>query len=295
MNIGAIGARTTPFKTVRIDELALQQYGINVETVDLSEVFVRMNKVDKSTKEYKNELEILQKATSWDGVPDSATDKLVRLAVVLREIAAELKLDAISIRCWTEMQEQMGISPCVVNGILSESGLPAACEVDTGSAIMMQILGVASKAATTVLDWNNNYEDEEDKCFLFHCGNAPASLMKARGRVTDHAIISKAVGKGNGFGCNQGRMASGDFTFGNIATEKGRLKVYLGKGTFTDDMIPEDYFGIAGVADIPGLQDVLQHIGFEGHRHHVALTSGDVRGPVAEALTRYLGFDVTTF
>jgi L-fucose isomerase-like protein len=37
--VGAIGARTTPFKTVRYDEITLQKYGISVETVDLSEVF----------------------------------------------------------------------------------------------------------------------------------------------------------------------------------------------------------------------------------------------------------------
>lgn len=295
MNVGAIGARTTPFKTVRIDELALQSHGISVETVDLSDVFNRMKSVEVSNKAYKNEAEILKKTAGWDGVPDSAFDNLVRLAVVLREIAAELNLHTMSIRCWSEMQEQMGISPCVVNGILSEAGFPVACEVDTGSAVMMQILSVASKAAATVLDWNNNYEDEEEKCILFHCGNAPASLMAARGRIADHAIIAKAVGPGKGFGCNQGRMAAGDFTYGNITTDNGRIKMYLGKGTFTDDGIPENYFGVAGVADIPKLQDVLQHIGYEGHRHHVALTPGDVRGPIAEALIRYLDFDVTTF
>ena len=38
-NVGAIGARTTAFKTVRFDEIALQKHGINVESFDLSEVF----------------------------------------------------------------------------------------------------------------------------------------------------------------------------------------------------------------------------------------------------------------
>ncbi|HOP80506.1 MAG TPA: hypothetical protein PLZ21_08090, partial [Armatimonadota bacterium] len=46
MTVGAIGARCTPFKTVRIDEVALQRVGITVETVDLSDVFARMQSVD---------------------------------------------------------------------------------------------------------------------------------------------------------------------------------------------------------------------------------------------------------
>ena len=37
-NIGCIGARTTAFKTVRFDEIAMQKHGINVESFDLSEL-----------------------------------------------------------------------------------------------------------------------------------------------------------------------------------------------------------------------------------------------------------------
>jgi L-fucose isomerase-like protein len=40
--IGAIGARTTAFKTVRFDEVALQKHGVTVESLDLSEVFARV-------------------------------------------------------------------------------------------------------------------------------------------------------------------------------------------------------------------------------------------------------------
>ena len=39
MRVGALGARTTAFKTVRVDEVALQRRGITVETLDLSDVF----------------------------------------------------------------------------------------------------------------------------------------------------------------------------------------------------------------------------------------------------------------
>ena len=295
MKVGAIGARTTPFKTVRIDELTLQRHGISVETVDLSDVFDRIRSVDTDSEGYKSESATLESVAGWSGVPDAAFDSLARLAVVLRQIATEYELDAMSIRCWAEIQNQIGISPCVVNGILSDGRFPVACEVDTGSAVMMGVLGAASRAATAILDWNNNYEDEDEKCFLFHCGNAPSSMMAAKGRITDHEILKNALGPGKGYGCNQGRMAPGEFTYGNVTTDDGRVKVYLGSGEFTEDQVPNDYFGVAGVANIPRLQDVLQHIGYEGHRHHVALTPGRVQGPVSEALTRYLGFDVTEF
>lgn len=77
---------------------------------------------------------------SWEGVPEAALDNLTRLFVVLEALVAGYRLEAMSIRCWTELQKELGISPCVVNGILADAGLPVACEVDTGSAVMMRLL-----------------------------------------------------------------------------------------------------------------------------------------------------------
>jgi L-fucose isomerase-like protein len=76
-------------------------------------------------------------------------------------------------------------------------------------------------------------------------------------------------------------------------SEDGRLKAYLGQGTITTDPIPGNFFGVAGVARIPKLQDVLLHLGREGHRHHVALTHGEVMESMREAMVKYLGYEVT--
>jgi hypothetical protein len=38
------------------------------------------------------------------------------------------------------------------------------------------------------------------------------------------------------------------------------VKFFLGQGAFTQDPIPADYFGCAGVAEIRGLENVLQHV-----------------------------------
>jgi hypothetical protein len=81
-------------------------------------------------------------------------------------------------------------------------------------------------------------------------------------------------------------------TFGNLTTTEGKLKFYLGQGKITKDAIPKEFFGCAGVAKIDRLQDVLLHIGYQGHRHHVAMTEGWIQDPVREAFTRYLGYDV---
>ena len=98
---------------------------------------------------------------------------------------------------------------------------------------------------------------------------------------------------GCGFGCKVGRIAPTPFTYGSAKTEDGRVCMYLGEGRFTNDPIPDDFFGCPGVAQIPGLQDKLQVIGYNGYRHHTSVTPGHVAGPVCEAMEKYLGYKAT--
>lgn len=292
LTVGAIGARTTAFKTVRIDELTLQQHGITVETMDLSDIFARVAALDVSSPLVQAKLERLAEYTTWDQVPRPAMETLAKLGVVLDTVVAEGCFGAIAVRCWIEMQKQLQVSPCVLLSEMNDRGVIAACEVDTGSAVSMYGLHCASGEAATCLDWNNNYADEDDKCILFHCGPVPQSMMTAKGQVTDHLILLNSVGEGRSYGCNVGRIAPVPFTFANVVTDEGRLNFYVGEGRFTEDPVPADFFGCAGVAEIPRLQETLQTIGYQGHRHHVGVTPGTHAEPVREAFVKYLGYQV---
>lgn len=293
LTVGAIGARTTAFKTVRIDELALQRAGITMETLDLSMVVHRVNEMPSTGDAYAQTRERLLGATCWKGVPDTSLDNLIKLRIVLDDIIAEFGLDALALRCWLEMEELLHIAPCVVLGDLNNAGITAACEVDVGNAIVMHALKAASGQPAMCLDWNNNYGDDPNRCILFHCGPVAFDLMRSKGQIVDHYMLATAVGEGNSFGCNEGRIKAMPFTFGSLLTEDGRLKCYLGEAKFTDDPIPPEFFGCAGVAAFPDLQRILLHVGKNGYRHHVSATPGHHLGAVAEALSTYLGWDVT--
>lgn len=295
LSVGAIGARTTPFKTVRVDEVALQNHGITVETTDLADVFARMDAVEASSAEFKKFKQELSQLAEWKNAPEDALDNLTRLKVVLTELVAQMGLGTMALRCWTELQQRYGISPCLVTGNLADLGMPVACEVDISNAITMFALGAASGEATSILDWNNNYGDDPDKCILFHCGNVPRSLMAAKGEISDHAILANALGEGKGFGCNQGRMRETDFTYSSMITKDGRIQFYLGTGRITADEIKGPFFGCAGVAEIPGLQEVLRWLGQNGHRHHVSITPGNHVEAMREAFENYLGYEVKVF
>ena len=295
MVLGAIGARTTAFKTVRFDEIALQRHGITVEAFDLAEVFGKVGALSTDAAAYQSKLATMKGYTSWTGVPDAALERITKLAVVLDEYIDGYSLDCMALRCWVELEAQLNISPCVILSEINDRGIAAACEVDVNNAVAMHALKLAAAAPATCLDWNNNYADQDDKCILFHCGPVPKTLMSTPGQVTDHAILRNVVGEGCAFGCNVGRIKPGPMTYASMLTDAGRLKFYVGEGEFTDDEIADDFFGCAGVAEIPALQDVLMHVGKHGFRHHVSVAPGHTKAAVVEALRNYLGYDVTEF
>jgi L-fucose isomerase-like protein len=293
LTVGAIGARTSAFKTVRFDEVALQRHGVTVETVDLADVIARVKAVPTNNDAYRVKVDTLLGYTAWEGIPEYALENIAKLGVVLDEIIEAYDMEAIAIRCWLELQQQLRISPCVLMGHLNNTGIAAACEVDVTNAVAMHNLSIASGKPATVLDWNNNYADDEDKCILFHCGPVPRELMTDRGQISDHLILANAVGENHSFGCVVGRIAPFAMTFSSMMTDAGRLRFYLGEGRFTEDEIPANFFGCAGVAEVDRLQDVLLHVGYNGYRHHVSVTPGSHQAPMREALEKYLGFDVS--
>jgi L-fucose isomerase-like protein len=258
--------------------------------VDLSEVFLRVRGLDRSSEQCRSKAERLRHYTQWAGVPEEAFETLVKLAVVLDDIMVEFGMDALALRCWIEIEKELRVSPCVLLSEINDRGIPAACELDVCNAVAMRALSLASGRPAACLDWNNNYADEQDKCILFHCGPVAQGLMAGKGRVIEHPMFAKALGAGCGYGCNVGRIAPGPFTFASSKTQDGKLTFYLGDGGFTQDAIPADFFGCAGTARIDDLQAKLQTIGYQGYRHHVSVTPGHLTVPLAEAWTRYLGY-----
>ena len=142
-----------------------------------------------------------------------------------------------------------------------------------------------------MLDWNNNYGDDENKVILFHCGPVAQSLMTAKGTVTEHKMFAKND-PGSGWGCNEGRIAAFPMTFANCKTEDGKITVYASEGRFTEDVIEDGYFGCAGVAEIPDLQNKLIRLARGGFKHHTSVGKGHMKAILEEAFTTYLGYDV---
>ncbi len=291
-NIGAIGARTTAFKTVRFDETALAKKGINVEVIDLSDFFLRIENVteDKIAEKKAQILEI----TEFSGYPDEKLVNMARVQTVLEDIVKEYDLQGLAIRCWNELQLKLGIAPCTSLSLLNEMGIATACEVDVTNAVMMRALSLASDSPCTLLDYNNNYGESDDKAIMFHCGPVPPSMYEGKGEIIEHLMFKKTFGEGSGVGVNKSRIKSGDITFGSIKTENGEVCCFVTEGEFTDDAIEPEFFGAGKVVKKENINDVSNYIAENGYKHHLAVTFGKYQGVIKEAFEKYLGYKTTT-
>ncbi len=289
--VGALGARPAAFNTVRYSEKILQQSGITVETLDLSEAFGRVEGLKDNDKQVAKRLKDIQDYVSTKGVPAAALLKMAKFGVVMDAWMDESELDITAIQCWTSMEEFFGVVPCAVMSQMSNRLRSSACEVDVGGAIGMHALALASQRPSFLLDWNNSYGDDPNKCVNFHCSNLPKDCFEST-KMDYQEIIAGTVGKENTFGTMVGRIKAGPTSYVRVSTldQEGVVAAYLGEGRFTKDKL--DTFGGYGVLEIPDLQALLRYICENGFEHHVAMNHSEVAAPIFEALDKYLGWDV---
>lgn len=290
VRVGAVGARPAAFNTVRFSEKILEAHGIAVEPLDLSEVFGRASRLSDDDRKVREKVASIRGYMETKGSIDLYASKMAKLGVVLDDFITACDLDVCAIQCWTSMEEYYGVVPCTIMSMMSDSLLSSACEVDVTGALGMHALRLATGTPSAILDWNNNFGDDPDKCVVFHCSNIPKHFLE-RSSMDYHEIIAESVGKDNAFGTVVGRIKPGALTYTRFSTDDdfGTIRTYVGEGAFVED--PLDTFGGYGVAKIPRLQELLQFICKNGFEHHVAMSLSSCADVLEEAFETYLGYD----
>jgi L-fucose isomerase-like protein len=289
--IGAVGARPNAFNTTRYSEKLLQSAGISVSTMDLSDLFGRASRISDDDTRVKQKIDEICGYASATQVPGSALAKMARLAIVLLDWMDSNDLDASAIQCWSSMQENFGVNVCTVMSMMSERLMPSACEVDIAGVVGMYALQLASGRPSALVDWNNNYGGDKNKCVFFHCGNWAKSFLPDV-EIGTAPILGTTLGEQNTYGALSGRTPSGPVTFARVSTDdlNGCIRAYVGEGRFTDD--PLATFGSRAVVEVPNLPKLMRHICRNGFEHHAAMNASSCANRIAAAFETYMGWPV---
>jgi L-fucose isomerase-like protein len=291
VRIGAVGARPGAFNTVRYSEKILERHGISVTTVDLSEILGAAAKLGEADKRVVAKIDEIKAYANATAVPPAKLVQMARLGLVLDDFVAANHLDATAIQCWTSVQANHGCNVCTSMSMMSENFMPSACEVDVTGVLTMYAMQLASSSPSALVDWNNNYGTDPDKCVLFHCGNWAKSFLPDI-KILNAPILGSTLGVENTWGALDGRTPATPLTYGRITTDDtaGKIRTYVGQGELTNDELKT--FGNRAVARVPKLQKLMHHVCREGFEHHVVMNASHTAGILAEAFERYLGWEV---
>ncbi|HHX44146.1 MAG TPA: fucose isomerase [Chloroflexi bacterium] len=289
---GQVGARPAAFITVRYSEKLLEEAGISVESVDLSEILGQAMALADDDPQVVEQLGAIRDYVQADGIPQDALVKMAKFAVVMERFVNDHELDGTAVQCWTAMEEFYGVVPCTVMSMMSDRLKPSACETDITGLIGMYAMALASGMPSALMDWNNNFGSDPDKAVVFHCSNLPQTFFGHEARMDYQEIIAGTVGKENTYGTLVGRIKPTPITYCRVSTDDyaGTIRAYIGEAEITDDSV--ETFGGYGVIRVPEFQDLLAYICEMGFEHHVAVNPSRVADALDEAFRKYLGWDV---
>ncbi len=291
--VGAIGARTGPFQTMRYSEKLLQATGMTVVTADLSELLALAEAIPDDCAELHEKLgRIRGYGTIPKHIREGQILKQGKWTLAVNRWIDENECDASAIQCWRSLQDNFGCATCLTMSMMGEDLMPSACEVDVMGAVSMYALTLASGAPAAILDWNNNYGNAVDTCVCTHCGNYPKSFLGETPEISELDVLGESIGRDKCFGAVKGKVQPGPMTYFRLSSDdrNGTLKAYVGEGAFTDDPFPMD--GGIAVTRIDQLRTLMRFVTQNGFEHHVAMVRGHHADIVNEAATRYLGWPI---
>ena len=289
---GQVGARPDAFWTCRFSEKALQQLGVTVVTLDLSEVFgaVRAMGTNAAVKRIVTDMTRTINCSAVDG---EILARIAKFEIVLNNFVRESHLDALGVQCWTSIQANLGICSCTTMSRFDDRGIPCACEADMLGTLSMHALQLASGGPSCLADWNNLHNDDPELVNCWHCGVFPMSWAKAKPKMGCQEIIADTTGRDSAMGVVEFVMKDGPVTLCRAAQDnEGRHKVVLAEGAVETNKATT--FGAYGWVRLPGIDRLYKNVLLRHFPHHVAMNRSHVGNVLWEAFGNYLGFDVFT-
>lgn len=182
-----LSVRPDDFWTMMYNEgELLEKFGIQVFPVSVSDLVRRVDQLmEENPPEVQATVEEVY-ARARVEIGRDAVRKLACLKTAMKAYAQENGCGAVAIQCWYSLQKTLGVMPCLANALLTEEGIPVACETDVHGAISSILLQAAGRGASPsfFVDWSVRHPEVENGELLQHCGPWPLSLAKETPVVT---------------------------------------------------------------------------------------------------------------
>jgi L-fucose isomerase-like protein len=284
--IGLIGPRPERFETCICNEDAMiQQFKQRVVPVSLLDIMQLAEKPGNGASEMQKISQAMKKQADLSPLKAKTTRNISALQYALAHFAEEKGLSAMSVQCWTSMQEVYGIASCWAMGRLTDQGIITSCEVDVYGALTMLVQHLASfkKTPPHFIDWTIQHQQKENVFLSWHCGNAPPSLA-AKGsdiKIGCHPILSLQLGNDNCMGTAEFQLKPGMVTLCRMTERDGKFKMLITTGKIVQST--QKLRGSWSWVQVPDLKKLYRTLVMEGFTHHASLVHGDYSRSIKQA------------
>lgn len=273
MRILSIGNRPQPFFSVMAneDEL-LSRYGIELYPWGSTAVVAavekvkaeRMDEVKKVAADYAAKVDVSKMAEEHQ-----INQAALRIAVA--DMVEKYDIDGVALECWSMLPAQFGIAGCQVIGMLSDMGIPTACEADVLGAITGVLVSAAALGQKPIFfsDITVRHANDDNVELLWHCGPYPVSLAhpNAKPGITDH-------------GQGAFELKNGPITIARFDMLNGEYTLFSGEGEGVDG---PSKGGTYVWFKVDNWEDWEEKIVFGPYIHHVAGIYGNYMQVLTEA------------
>lgn len=233
LRILQIDTRPEPFASVICNENELlERFNVHVYPVAITDVVAEMKRViSENGAEYRTTMD---KICSYDPVGNiEDIQKSSALKVAMKRFADFYGCGAIAIQCWSALQMDTGIMPCLSNALLTDEGIPVVCETDLCGAVTAIMVKAAAgrEAVPFFADITVRHPQNDNAELLWHCGNFPPSLAKEAALMS---VGGNPYMSDKNYGVVNWELKSGDITVARFDGDHGDYRLLIGEVKTTD-------------------------------------------------------------
>ena len=279
-----ISTRPADFWTMMCNEgELLERFGIQIFPISLVELVDRAEALAHNPdNEVVSVVSFLHEKMDIC-ISEKDVQKVAALKTAMKYYAIENECNAVAIQCWDALQQAMGIMPCCANALMTDEGIPVACETDIHgaiTAIMVQAAGMG-KTPSFFVDWTVRHPTNDNGELLQHCGPWPISLAKNKPRLTRPFAFPEHCP-----GSVSAEIKGGLISCVRFDGDNGEYGVLLGtaqtiEGPYTN--------GTYCWIEVPNWPKVEEMIVKGPYVHHAVCIHGDITPVILEALTYISG------
>ena len=244
---------------------------------------LKQKRAQKNRDDYLKELQETKKEVSFSGFKDDEPLlNLFAMRDVMLELAKKEGLTVYAVQSFMSICKSLGCMVEYALAMVSDKGIPVACETDIHGAISSVILQAAALDEEMVFlaDLTIRHPDNDNAVLLWH-SSSPLSLKdkKSKAKIGEHWILP-----GIPSGSCHWQLKSGNITILRFDADRGEYRMIIGEGKIIPGPYTQNVYCWMQVND----WEKWERKFIEGpYIHHVACNFGKYLPVICEAV-KYL-------